>query len=175
MPAPPPAKKPGPDMMKMCSDTVDEIASLDLSGDAFEQAASDVCSEELTKTMGKTPKVISGCNFFAKKLAGVYNSSSFDKNNFCSALAGHTASAKATPTKAVVETHMEKKVSRHASTATQKKKTSLVTKKKAPATQNGQGEEEFLNNFLDDYDADQDKQKKAKVVATKKKADELFG
>lgn len=183
MPPAAPAKK-GPDMMKMCSNTVDQIAILDLSGDAFEQAASDVCTEELGKTMGKTAKVTSGCRFFSKKLAGVYSSGSFEKNAFCSSLAGHTAPAQTKPKatthleikkvqKTVSRTHVEKVVTKHVSTP--KKKASLVVKKNKAPAQQAEGEEDFLNGFLDDYDHDQDKKKKAKAAAVQKKADELFG
>lgn len=90
--APPPKPKlRDAKMAEMCRRTIEKVNAVGLEGDAFEQAATDVCAGELRAMPShvKMPeqRVRAGCHFFAVRLVEAQSKGAINANEFCTALA----------------------------------------------------------------------------------------
>lgn len=149
---PNPSNKSAVDMVAMCEDTVANVASLDLLGEAFRQTAADMCSQGLAGSVSKLPTATSiakSCNLFADKLASEYNQGPIDKSSFCSSW------AQMAPKHALAEN------AKHVSAArrnTKKPSVSLIrqTQKARDSHGSDMDQDSFLDSFLDGYDAKKD-------------------
>jgi hypothetical protein len=157
-------------MVAMCKETVTNVASLNLLGEALRETAADMCTQDFAGVLHKsptTPSIAKGCNLFADKLVDAYSKGPVDKSAFCSSLA-QTKTKQALSQQTRVPAVASKAKPTKRKVHVKKPSVSLLRQRQTDEVEQSEGDEasllhgsemdsgSFLNSFLDDYDGKQD-------------------